>query len=75
MVFTSFKKRLYLGTLISLPKNKAFKNSLFVPYQAPLKFGLSANSITLPEPIGLTNKEADGFIKFSKLFLETNPSI
>ena len=32
------------------PKNIAFRKSLFVPYQVPLKFGLSAKSITLPEP-------------------------
>ena len=40
----------YLGTEIFDPKKIAFKNSLFVPYQVPLKFGLSAKSTTLPEP-------------------------
>ncbi len=65
----------YLGTLISLPKNRAFKNNLLVPYQAPLKLGLSANNIALPLPKGLTNNDADGLIKNSKLFLDTNPSI
>ena len=49
------------GTEMWLPRNNAFKNSLLVPYQAPLKFGLSANKITLPFPMGLTNKQADGF--------------
>ena len=36
------------GTLSCDPKNKALKNNLFVPNQAPLKFGLSANRTTRP---------------------------
>ena len=46
---------------IKFPKNKAFKISLFVPYQAPLKLGLSANIMALPFPTGLTTREAEGF--------------
>lgn len=49
------------GTVILLPKNSAFKNSLFVPYQKPLKFGLSANKITLPAPSAPTSIAADPF--------------
>ena len=48
----------------------AFKNSLFVPYQLPLKLGLSANKTTLPEFILDTNKDADPGIKFFRLFFE-----
>ena len=39
------------------PRNNAFRNNLFVPYQAPLKFGLSENIIALPLPILETNNE------------------
>ena len=28
----------------------ALRNNLLVPYQLPLKFGLSANTTTLPDP-------------------------
>ena len=52
---------LILGTEILSPKNIAFKNNLFVPYQEPLKFGFSANNIALPEPTLLTIIEADFF--------------
>jgi hypothetical protein len=65
----------YSGTVISLPKNKAFKNNLLVPYHAPLKLGLSANKTALPLPIALTNNDAEGLIKLSKLFLDIKPSI
>ncbi len=44
-----------------LPRNSAFKNNLLVPYQDPLKFGLSANKITLPLPIFETIRDADDF--------------
>ena len=37
----------------------AFRNNLLVPYHVPLKFGLSAKTITLPDPIFDTIKEAD----------------
>ena len=33
-----------------MPKNIAFRNNLLVPYHVPLKFGLSANTTTLPVP-------------------------
>ena len=49
-------------------KKNAFKNQLFVPYQAPLKLGLSANKTILPFPIALTTNDADGLMNFSKLF-------
>jgi hypothetical protein len=48
---------------ILLPKNIALRNNLFVPYQVPLKFGLSANSIALPNPILETISEAEPGIK------------
>jgi len=57
------------------PKNNAFKNKRLVPYQAPLKFGLSANIIARPLPIGLTIKDADGFKNILRLSLEIYPSI
>ena len=41
------------------PKNMAFKNILLVPYQVPLKFGLSEKSISLPWPSGLNNTAAE----------------
>ena len=50
------------------PKNIAFRKSLFVPYQVPLKFGLSAKSITLPEPAPETIKDAEPLRLFSILF-------
>ena len=53
------------------PKKIAFKKSLFVPYQVPLKFGLSAKSTTLPEPEPETIKDAAPFKLFSMFFLDT----
>ena len=51
----------YFGTDIFAPKKIAFKKSLFVPYQVPLKFGLSAKSTTLPKPESETIKDAAPF--------------
>ena len=48
-----------VGNEINDPKNKAFKNILFVPYQVPRKFGLSENRITLPCPSGENNTAAE----------------
>ena len=53
------------------PKKIAFRKSLFVPYQVPLKFGLSAKSTTLPEPNPETIKDAEPFKLFSILFSYT----
>ena len=52
------------------PKKMAFKKSLFVPYHVPLKFGLSAKSTALPDPMLETIKEAEPFMFFSMLFLD-----
>ena len=40
-------------------KNIALRNNLLVPYQVPLKLGLSANNITLPSSISETINEAE----------------
>ena len=58
-----------------LPRNSAFKNNLLVPYQDPLKFGLSANKTTLPLPIFETIRDADDFKYFSIFFFEIYPSM
>jgi len=60
----------YFGTEMLAPKKMAFKKSLFVPYHVPLKFGLSAKSTTLPDPVLETIKEAEPFMFFSMLFLD-----
>ncbi len=52
-----------------------FKNNLFVPYAVPLKFGLSAKIITLPDFNPETINEEEPIILSSIFFLETYPSI
>ena len=56
------------------PRNIAFRNSLFVPYHAPLKLGLSANITAIPLPTFYTTNETDLFI-FDLFFSVRNPSI
>jgi hypothetical protein len=46
----AFQKEIYGLPLIMLPKKIALKNSLLVPNQVPLKFGLSTKEITFPRP-------------------------
>ena len=63
------------GTEMFWPRNIAFKNSLLVPYHVPLKFGLSAKIIALPDFTEETIKEEDPFILSFMFFLDTYPSI
>ena len=63
------------GTEIFCPRNIAFKNSLLVPYHVPLKFGLSAKIITLPDLTFETIKEDEPGILFFMLFLDIYPSM
>ena len=58
----------YFGTEILAQKKMAFKKSLFVPYHVPLKFGLSAKSTALPDPMLETIKEAEPFMFFPCYF-------
>ena len=58
-----------------MPKNIAFRNNLLVPYHVPLKFGLSANTTTLPDPTLEIIIDADPGIKSSRLVSEIYPSM
>ena len=57
------------------PKNIALRNNLLVPYHVPLKFGLSAKRMTLPEPIFDTIIDAAPGMNSFLFNLEIYPSI